>query len=290
MTANQWYQEGQYQKILNRKVFVRKAGSGPALVCIHGFPTSSWDFAPMAPTLEKHFAVYYTDLIGLGKSEKPPQAISVQEQASIIDTLMHEMGISQAHILAHDLGDTVAQELLAMNNEKSSKTNYQSMVFLNGGLFPEMHRILPIQKLLLSPLGPLVARLTSIRTFKKNMFRVFGTDYPPTEEFITDSWQLLADNNGRAMIPNLIRYVTERKVNRERWVGAMQQASIPLRLINGVQDPVSGIHAAEHYQKIIPLPDVVLLEKAGHYPHVETPQLVLHAFLAFHQTLDIPQN
>jgi pimeloyl-ACP methyl ester carboxylesterase len=63
------------------------------------------------------------------------------------------------------------------------------------------------------------------------------------------------------------------------------ETHIPLRLINGPEDPVSGRHAAERYQELIPNPDVVLLDKIGHYPQTEDPQGVLKAYLEFREKL-----
>ena len=68
---------------------------------------------------------------------------------------------------------------------------------------------------------------------------------------------------------------------RSRWVGALQNTSVPLRLINGVKDPVSGGHMADRYCELVPHPDVVRLKEIGHYPQVEDPQGVLDAFFAF---------
>ncbi|MGB1217277.1 MAG: alpha/beta fold hydrolase, partial [Saprospiraceae bacterium] len=79
----------------------------------------------------------------------------------------------------------------------------------------------------------------------------------------------------------VIRYMKERKTNRERWVSPLTNKIIPMRMINGVQDPISGRHLAERFQEIVPDSDIVFLENAGHYPHVETPKEVLTAFFDF---------
>ena len=56
---------------------------------------------------------------------------------------------------------------------------------------------------------------------------------------------------------------------------------MPLRFVNGPEDPVSGRHMAERYRELVPNPDVVLLDGIGHYPQLEAPEHVLEAFLAF---------
>lgn len=283
MTTADWYSGGQIKTINDLKIFYRLDGNGPALLCIHGFPSSSWDFAPIWPKLTNSFKVLAHDLVGLGKSSKPDQKLTVNLQADIIEELLLNEGIMECHILAHDLGDTIAQELLARQQGNTSKIKWVTCVFMNGGIFPETHKPLLIQKLLLSPFGSIIAQLTSKSAFQKNMDNIFSKAHPPTTEFIDETWHLMASNNGRAMIPKLINYMNERKTNRTRWVAPLEENIVPLRLINGIEDPISGKHAADRYKEVVPNADVILIENSGHYPHIETPNEVLEAFFSFHQ-------
>lgn len=264
------------------QISYQAGGQGSNLLLIHGFPTSSFDFDPMWPGLTEVFSCLVPDLIGMGNSDKPDRPISVMLQADMLEAICKNQGWSEAHILAHDLGDTVAQELLARG---TSKISWLSCTFLNGGLFPEKHQPILIQKLLLSPLGKWVAQLSSKKTFRKNMQKIFSPKHPPTEDFLSDSWSLFERNNGKRALPRLIRYMSERKTHRDRWVGAIQHTDIPIILINGSLDPISGRHAAVYYEKMIPNPQVIHLAELGHYPHVESPESVLDAFLNFHKEL-----
>jgi pimeloyl-ACP methyl ester carboxylesterase len=143
-----------------------------------------------------------------------------------------------------------------------------------------------IQRLLASRLGPLVARLSSERTFRRNMIRICSDRHPPSESFLAGSWQLLVEDDGRRVLPRLIRYMDERARRRTRWVTPLQRGVVPMRLINGAIDPVSGRHAAERYRTLVEDADVVLFDDLGHYPHVEDPARVLAAFFEFHDGLD----
>ena len=287
MTVDQWYNEGGIAKVDRLEVFFKRNGAGESLICIHGFPTSSWDFSEIWPSLATRFDVLAHDLIGLGRSEKPHQPLPIGLQADIVEGLAIQEGITSAHLLAHDLGDTIAQELLARQEENKSKIKWLSCIFLNGGIFPETHRPRLIQKLLLSPLGPLFAKLSSENTFNKNMTSIFSQTHPPSEEFLHESWKLLIQNGGVAMIPRLIQYMKERVNHRERWVSPLANEVIPIKLINGTEDPVSGLHAAERFSEIVKNADITLLDKVGHYPHVEAPNKVLEAIFGFHDHLSI---
>jgi pimeloyl-ACP methyl ester carboxylesterase len=94
-------------------------------------------------------------------------------------------------------------------------------------------------------------------------------------------WTLLLHNDGLRVLPKLIGYMAERRLHRERWVGALQRTAIPVRLVNGTDDPISGAHMVARYRELIPHPDVVELPGVGHYPQIESPAAVAAASLPF---------
>lgn len=260
----------------------------PALMLIHGFPTASWDWVDMWAPLSARFRLLAPDMIGFGFSAKPASyEYSIRDQADLHAGLCAALGIAECHVLAHDYGDTVAQELLARHNGKEGGTpKLQSVVFLNGGLFPETHHATFNQKLLHSPIGFLVSRLMTEKRFRKGFSEVFGPDTQPDDAALKEFWALVTANGGMPAIGHkLIRYIAERRASRERWVGALQAAQIPLRVIDGGADPVSGAHMVARYRELVPNPDTVILDGIGHYPQVEAPDAVLAAFLDFHRTL-----
>jgi len=278
---NRWYASTESHSFRDLSTPVQDAGEGQVVFCLHGFPTSSWDFEPLWPALTKRSRAIAFDLIGLGRASKPARPLPVSLQADVAEHVLVSRGVTEAHLLAHDLGNTVGQELLARQAEGSAKVKWRSTVFLNGGLFPESHQPRLIQKLLISPLGPLVAKLSTERTFRRNMARVFGPNTPPSESFLSQSWQLLVADGGKAALPRLIRYMAERKTHRERWVRPLTDEIVPMRLIDGSLDPVSGRHLAERYETLVPHADVVHLPDLGHYPHVERPEAVQAPLLDF---------
>ena len=255
----------------------------PWLLLIHGYPTSSWDWNFIWDRLGAHFRLAALDMLGFGLSEKPRNIVySIFSQADFQEALLEHLGISEAHILAHDYGDTVAQELLARHNEGSLSFSIKSVVFLNGGLFPEQHRARPIQKLGLTPFGFLLGLLMSRARFRKSFDEIFGPDTNASNEEIDAHWALISEGGGKRVLHKLLTYIPERRKNRDRWVGALVKAAIPLRLIDGGADPVSGAHLYRHYQELAPDADAILLESIGHYPQTEAPGAVVDAFLEFH--------
>jgi pimeloyl-ACP methyl ester carboxylesterase len=281
-----WERGGQTIRLLGRRIFTRTAivGDRKPLLLIHGYPTSSYDWHALWEPLAERYSLYALDMLGFGLSEKPPGArYTIEQQADFCQDFIAEHECGPVHVLAHDYGDTVAQELLARDRE--GRMRLRSVCFLNGGLFPETHRPRPIQRLLAMPLlGPFIAHGTTYGHFESTMRSIAGRS-PPTSEELRDQWTLIERDEGYVALAGLISYMKQRRVNRRRWVGALVDTHVPRKLICGAMDPVSGAHLADRYGELVPKPDITLLDDVGHYPQLEAPISVLGAYFRFRDSL-----
>ena len=286
MTLSEWKSKGEYFNYQLHQIFTIDEGEGNVILAIHGFPTASWDWWQMWKKLTANHRVLALDMIGFGFSDKPKKyGYSIFDQADLFEKWLKAKQIQKVKIISHDYGDTVAQELLARYNDRVQKEEngliIESICFLNGGLFPETHHALLIQKMLMSPIGSLIGRFLNRKKLGENFKRIFGKKTQPSEKELDQFWNLIDFNNGKAVSHLLIRYMQERADNRERWVGGMQKTIVPLRLIDGVYDPISGQHMVDRYKEIIPNSDVIELADIGHFPLVEAPNAVLKAYFEF---------
>ncbi len=284
MTLDEWRDAGNHFSFHGHPIFYASEGQGDVLLLIHGFPTASWDWHRVWPELAGRFRLVAPDMMGFGFSAKPlDHDYSIREQADLHEQLCELLRITRVHVLAHDYGDTVAQELLARANEGSTRLEIRSVCLLNGGLFPEVHRALLTQRLLAGPLGPLLGRLTRERMFGRGLARVFGARTKPSPELLHDLWRLVSHEDGQRVLPELLGYLEERRARRERWVEALQQTTIPLRFVNGLLDPVSGAHMLTRWRALVRTAsaDWTEIPDVGHYPQVEDPEAVLAAHRHF---------
>ena len=290
VSPKQWQSRGKLEAVLGHSIFVVDEGDSslPTIVLLHGFPTSSWDWQPIWSELAKNYRLIALDMLGFGFSDKPnSRTYTIHGQADIVEALVKTKGLTNFHVLAHDYGDTVAQELLARQLEGAGSGTWLSCCLLNGGLFPETHRALLTQKLLLSPLGKFLNRLTGYSKFSKNFSSVFGPQSKPSEQDLENFWWLINVNNGKHIFHNLITYMRDRIEHRERWVSALQKSTIPLAVINGSVDPVSGAHMVARYKELnCRLDYLAQLSVIGHYPQVEAPKEVYSHYQHFIDLLD----
>jgi pimeloyl-ACP methyl ester carboxylesterase len=276
ITPDAWAAAGQAFAWRGHALFTRVAGDGVPLLLLHGFPTSSWDWARAWPRQQAQHRLLALDMLGFGRSDKPRDfAYSIVAAADQWADFAMARGVTEAHVLAHDYGDSVAQELLARQVAGTLPLRIASIVFLNGGLFPEAHHPLPMQRWLAGPLGPVIARFAGYERYAANLRRICTA--PLTDEELREHWRLIRLGDGHLLMPKVLGYLRERRVHRARWVDAMQRAGVPLRLVVGLNDPISGLSIARRYRALLPVADVVELAGIGHYPQVEDPDAVVQA-------------
>ncbi len=290
-----WRSRGRSFDYLGFEVFFRQQGAGPVLLLIHGYPFNSFDWHPIWPALTERFTVVAPDMLGMGFSAKPVEyEYSVHDHADMHEALLQHLGVSECHVLAHDIGDSVAQELLSRYEDREEGTRpyeISSITWLNGGMFIEAYRPRLIQTLTAkTPLGGLFAKYPRVflsdRTLRPAINEVFGPKTKPSDELWQQFSEILDYNDGRRVTHKVGRFVIDRYHHRNRWVRAMRETSLPMRLIDGPCDPNSGRHMADRYAELIPKPDVVLLgDDVGHWPQIEDPQAVLTHFLEFIEAL-----
>ncbi|XP_069485717.1 mesoderm-specific transcript homolog protein isoform X3 [Ambystoma mexicanum] len=259
-TLYTWRSSGTFFTFKDQHIFYQDSqgavGSSDILVLLHGFPTSSYDWYKIWEGLTQRFhRVIALDFLGFGFSDKPRlHRYSIFEQASIVEALMKHLGLQnqKVNLLSHDYGDTVAQELLyRFESNRTGHIVINSLCLSNGGIFPETHHPRFLQKLLKdgSLLSPILTRLMNYFFFSKG----------------------------------ILQYLNQRKRHRDRWVGALATATVPLHLIYGPLDPVNPHpEFLELYTKLLPKSTVsVLDDHISHYPQLEDPMGFLNAYLNF---------
>jgi pimeloyl-ACP methyl ester carboxylesterase len=282
-----WKADGQYFDYLGFNVFYRTDGSGPPLLLIHGYPFNSWDWASIWPALTSRFTVIAPDMLGMGFSDKPfAYRYSVHDHADMHEALLAHLGVRSCHVVAHDIGDSVAQELLTRHESKSEGAfRIESLTWLNGGMFNEVYTPRAAQILLSQTgFGALASRFHKVVLSRRVMDRVidelFGARTKPSPKLRQQFHEILEYNDGKRVTHKVGRFINDRPVHRNRWVRTMRQTTVPMRFIDGPADPNSGRHMAKRYEQVIPDADVVLLDDhIGHWPQIEAPEAVLsHLF------------
>ena len=134
-------------------LFSRSSGSGaaPALVCVHGFPTSSIDYFALADEVRSEFDVYTVDFPGYGLSEKPPSpyVYSLYDDARLLVHLITEVWqLTDYRIITHDRGSSVGIIAVAMLAENAAVMPVE-LIITNGNIYLPLANLTAFQKALL---------------------------------------------------------------------------------------------------------------------------------------------
>ncbi|MBZ9986486.1 alpha/beta hydrolase [Mesorhizobium sp. BH1-1-5] len=107
-------------------IFARRAGSGPGLLLLHGFPQTHLMWREVAPSLARDFTVVCADLRGYGQSSCPPSATdhapyAKRAMAADMVVLMETLGFRRFMVAGHDRGGRVAYRLALDHPDRVEK-------------------------------------------------------------------------------------------------------------------------------------------------------------------------
>jgi pimeloyl-ACP methyl ester carboxylesterase len=267
-----WRQGGEVEEVLGRRLYVRRReGEGPLLLLLHGFPSSSYDWRELLE-LRPGRAALALDFLGFGLSEKPRDHVySLAWQADAVEELVRRAGSPPVFAVGHDMGTSVATELMARDLRGELEIDLTGALLFNGSMLLHLSKPTVGQRLLRSPLGPAFARLTSERSFRAQFSRVFSPEHPLSTEEAADQWALLAHNGGQRIGHKLVHYMAERERFTERWHGAIRDWPGPLTFTWGLKDPVARTAVLDGLRELRPGAEVLELPELAHYPQIEDP-------------------
>jgi pimeloyl-ACP methyl ester carboxylesterase len=263
------------------RIWSRRRGSGRSLTLLHGFPTSAHDWSGVIAKLSDLDTLTF-DFLGFGDSDKPSDHdYSIHEQADLVEAMWAHHGIRASYLAVHDYAVSVAEELLARRTEGRLSVDLLGVVFLNGGIYPDLHRALPAQEALLDPeRGPLIGQMVTEETFTASLLLTFPPDRPPPAAVMHELWCAVANRDGQRIGYRLIKYILDRRRHAERWTTALEHTDVPRRFVWGMLDPVSGGHVVPRIRERLPTCPLVCLADVAHWPAIEDPDTVTAAIRA----------
>lgn len=97
------------------------AGSGPAVVLLHGYAETSRMWKPLIPALAERFTVIAPDLPGIGESSIPSEGLDMKTAGMRMHALVKSLGVGKARVVGHDIGLMVAYAYTAQFPAETEK-------------------------------------------------------------------------------------------------------------------------------------------------------------------------
>ena len=268
------------------RVAYRHAGSGPAIVLIHGITSTSATWEQVMPYLATRFTVVAPDLMGHGQSAKPRGDYSLGAYASGVRDLMATLGHDSATFVGHSLGGGVAMQLCYQFPERCERL----VLVDSGGLGQEVNLLLRAATLPLSEVVLPVLASPRLLEAGRSVGRLFGR---LGFQAATDMAELarghasLQDQEARAAFVHTLRTIVDpfgQRVNASDRLYLAEK--VPFMLIWGTRDPIIPVEHGLSAHELVPSSRLELFEGSGHFPHIDEPQRFLDVLLDFIESTD----
>lgn len=252
----------------------------PVMVLLHGFPASCWDYHKAIPFLTKKVRVICFDHLGYGFSSKPATnfTYSIAEHADNALWLWKELKIKKAHIVAHDVGDSILTEILARRYRgfllPYFDQFFSSVIFTNGGMRYELASLRIGQKLLSSRFGEYInAFFVKIGFLSREQLRsVWGDGRgPEVDQDIQEILDIHAYHDGHLLSYKLLYYLHDRIHFEPRWFEALKHLDIPCKFVWGDSDAVAPVAIPKSFEGFIPGLSIEWMKGVGHWLALERP-------------------
>lgn len=100
---------------------VIEAGTGPALLLLHGTGGHAETYQRNIGPLSKHFRVIVPDMIGMGFTDRPDVAYTLEDFSDHLFGLLDVLGVERAHLSGESLGGCVAAWMAITQPERADR-------------------------------------------------------------------------------------------------------------------------------------------------------------------------
>ncbi|HFE46721.1 MAG TPA: alpha/beta hydrolase [Nannocystis exedens] len=258
--------------------FVDSGGDGCPLLLVHGLPTAKELWFPLIPWLlasDPTLRIIAVDLLGYGASEKPCPGVRHREQAAALDGLRRQLKIPRLTLVAHDLGASVAIDVLGAYAE-----GIERLVLVSPPVYPDF-REPPVVKLLRIPgLGRGLLRIATPLLFDLAIGR--GLSHPArlTPRLRRAMLRPYRDSNGRSALHQNLNWGRPAQVFAG-YPAIMHNIAVPTLLIQGCDDPYIPIAQVARLHQHIAGSKLLLIADGAHFLPIDTPRAIATALLDF---------
>ena len=234
-------------------VFSRRCGTpgAPALVLVHGFPTSSIDYFALAGELSSEFDIFLLDFPGYGLSDKPPapHVYSLYDDARLLVYAITQVWkLTEYRMLTHDRGSSVGMIALEMLAAQDPPAVPVDLILTNANIYLPLSNLTVFQTALLDPA---TARGTAAATTPEMLAAGMGASTFMPRRTLEDPEiaalaKCFAHNDGVGVLPDTIQYLHERAADETSWLETLSKSNVNTTVVWGIHDNVSPLRVPNH--------------------------------------------
>ncbi len=263
----------QFRTIHGYRRAFRIAGSGPALLLIHGVGDNSKSWETVHAKLAQRFTVIAPDLLGHGESDKPHADYSLPAFANGMRDLLAVLGIDRVTVVGHSFGGGVAMQFAYQYPQLVERIVLVSA----GGVAKDVSLALRLAAMPLGAeaLGMLRAPgvMPTIRRVGRAVQTTLGsTRFGRDAAEVVDLLEGFLDRDGLAAFARTLRSVVDA---RGQYVTMLDRSylmkSVPVQIIWGEDDLIIPVQHAHTAHAAMPGSRVEIFEDSGHMPFHDHP-------------------
>ena len=264
----------------HRRAYI-KAGSGPALLLLHGLGCDHTTWRPVINRLAQDFTVIAPDFLGHGESDKPRADYSIGGYANGMRDLLTILGIDKVTVVGHSFGGGVAMQFAYQFPERTERL----VLVAAGGLGQE---VTPAIRAILLPGFHQLATFVNLpvmRSLTRSLLTGLADSGVPALRDLDEvadivaSWQ---DPRTRRALRHLVRSCIDMRgqviTMRDR---AYLTAAMPMAIVWGADDQVLPVEHAEVVGALASEARVEIFADAGHFPHKDDPDRFIEFLTSF---------
>lgn len=242
-------------------------GDGPDVVLLHGVTDNGHTWHDVQSALSASARVHAVDLPGHGLSDIPKQPLTAREMARWVLAYMDAAGVERAVVVGWSLGGAVAAAFSADHAARVSGLVLEAPAVLDFA-FP-----ISLWPLKVGGIGEIMYRLAANRSMRRFfMGAAFAHSFAPSDDVMERywrGWQI----NGR---PRYIRSLLNEFKSTET-TPLLGDIRAPAWIVHGDEDQLIPLRVADELEKKLASAKLYRLNKVGHSPHLERPDVVLDA-------------
>ena len=257
-----------------------EAGSGPALIFLHGTGGHAEAYMRNIKAHAEHFHVYAIDMIGHGYSGAPDITYDMQVYVDFMADLLDTIGVQRAFISGESLGASVAAWFALAHPDRVEK------IVMNTGtlLPPDEAGARDLRDLL--DRSRRAAGAPTRETIRARMRWLVHDEASLTDELIEARFRIYSQPGRAAILGRITEASLGVLLERElqlRWYSAelMKRIACPTLMLWTRYNPGQSVALAEESVALLPAGELVVLENSGHWPQWEEPDAFNDRHLRF---------
>lgn len=262
-------------EVRGKRIHYLEMGEGPAVVLLHSFPTSSYEWRHVIPRLARRHRVCAPDFVGYGKSTAEPSADrSLAAQAPLIAEWMERIGIESAILVGQDIGGGVAQILAIKYPSK-----VRGLVLVNSVCFESWPS--DYAELLAEPgWGRFTSNFFGAKPGLKGYLKRGVYQQALLSRGVVESYA--APWKGSEGRKNLILAAEALDVRDVRRVeGALRKIRVPTLVIAGRFDPIQSPNYSKRLSGAIPRSQFLSIPECGHLASEDEPEKLVRSIFDY---------